>query len=74
MSKIFGGEQWGGGGNFGNIFEERKLGWAGVQREGNFGHAAKLNKGAWGRGGVIGVRGGRVARLNLGTPDSLVRV
>ena len=57
-----------GGGNFGNFFEERKLGWVGGQREGNFGHAAELSKGAWGRGGVIGGWGGIVGPPQLGSP------
>ena len=57
-----------GGWKFWELFEKRKLGWAGGQREGNFSHAAELNKGAWGRGGVIGGRRGRVGPPQLGNP------
>ena len=49
IPKIFGGGAVRGG-NFKNFWEDRKLGWAGGQGEGNFGRADNLNKGTWGRG------------------------
>ena len=52
----------------GNFFEDRKLGWAGGQGDGNFGRADNLNKGTWGRGGVNGGRRGRFDPPQMGNP------
>ena len=52
----------------GNFFEDRKLGWAGGQGEGNFGRADDLNKATWGRGDVNGGRRGRFDPPQMGNP------
>ena len=52
----------------GNFLEDRKLGWAGGQREGNFGRADDFNRGTWGRGGVNGGRRGKIDPPQMGNP------
>ena len=52
----------------GNFFEDRKLGLAGGQGEGNSDRADDLNKATWGRDGVNGGRRGRFDPLQMENP------